>query len=77
MKYRNIVFTAVFFAMFGWLHADEKQDFTKEVEDPERFGVVETDKNGLVKSIEEKPVVPRSNLAQTGFYLYDNKVFIK
>lgn len=49
--------------------------FTKKVEDPERFGVVEIDQNGLVQSIEEKPIVPRSDLAQTGFYLYDSKVF--
>lgn len=49
--------------------------FVKEVEDPERFGVVDIDNNGLVQSIVEKPTLPKSNLAQTGFYLYDEQLF--
>ena len=47
--------------------------FVKQVHDPERFGVVEMN-DGKVISIEEKPEVPRSNYAQAGFYIYDNKV---
>ena len=44
------------------------------VDDPERFGIVEFDKNGRVVSIEEKPVKPKSNYCVTGLYFYDNHV---
>jgi len=46
----------------------------KEVEDPERFGVVEVS-DGNVIGIEEKPSKPKSNLVQTGAYFYDPNVF--
>ena len=48
----------------------------KEVEDAERFGVAEIVDDKIV-GIEEKPRVPKSNLAVTGFYLYDEHVFEK
>jgi glucose-1-phosphate thymidylyltransferase len=48
--------------------------FGYQVHDPERFGVVEFDKNQHVKSIEEKPQHPASNYAVTGMYFYDNQV---
>jgi glucose-1-phosphate thymidylyltransferase len=51
--------------------------FLKEVNDPHRFGIASLDENGKVVSIEEKPKVPKSNLAVIGLYIFDNSVYEK
>ena len=49
--------------------------FLKEVNDPERFGVAELNEDNTIKSIEEKPKIPKTNHAVTGLYLYNEKIF--
>ena len=48
--------------------------YAYHVQDPERYGVVDFDKSGKVRSIEEKPENPKSNFAVPGIYFYDNEV---
>lgn len=50
--------------------------FLKEVDDPHRFGVAVIE-NGLVKNIEEKPKIPKSNYITVGIYLYGRDIFDK
>lgn len=48
--------------------------YAYHVHDPERYGVVDFDQQGKVLSIEEKPIIPKSNFAVPGIYFYDNDV---
>jgi len=48
--------------------------YAYHVSDPERYGVVEFDRDNTVLSIEEKPQIPKSNFAVPGLYFYDNEV---
>jgi glucose-1-phosphate thymidylyltransferase len=48
--------------------------FGYQVSDPQRYGIVEFNREGKAVSIEEKPVIPKSNFAVPGLYIYDNKV---
>ncbi len=48
--------------------------FGYEVKDPQRYGVIELDADRKIISIEEKPLIPKSNIAVTGLYFYDNEV---
>jgi glucose-1-phosphate thymidylyltransferase len=72
----NIFYGQSFSQMLS--NAAKKKDgatvFGYQVKDPERFGVVEFDKDMRAISIEEKPILPKSNYAVTGLYFYDNQV---
>ena len=48
--------------------------FTSQVSDPQRYGIVEFDKNNKPINLVEKPKIPKSNIAITGLYFYDNDV---
>ena len=48
--------------------------FAYTVKDPQRYGIIELDQQGVAVSIEEKPKIPRSHYAVTGLYFYDNQV---
>src|SRR5687768_15856000 len=71
----NIFYSAGFSALLASLaDIDGGCVFAYHVSDPERYGVVEFDKNNMAISIEEKPKQPKSNYAVPGLYFYDNSV---
>ena len=75
----NIFYGQSFSAMLREAVSNAEKDgkatvFGYYVNDPERYGVAEFDKEGNVLSIEEKPVNPKSNYAVVGLYFYPNKV---
>ena len=72
----NIFYGNDFEDLLGSAAAKEKGGtvFAYHVHDPERYGVVEFDKDGRAISLEEKPKQPKSNYAVTGLYFYDNDV---
>jgi glucose-1-phosphate thymidylyltransferase len=71
----NIFYSAGFSALLASLNdIDGGCVFAYHVSDPERYGVVEFDKNNMAISIEEKPTQPKSNYAVPGLYFYDNSV---
>lgn len=69
----------IFYGKLDFFYKAIKQEkgatiFGYQVNDPERYGVIEFDKDGKAISIEEKPKKPKSNYAVPGLYVYDNKV---
>lgn len=75
----NIFYGQGFSAMLKKARKNAKENneatvFGYQVRDPQRFGVVEFDKNNKAISIEEKPENPKSNFAVTGLYFYNNSV---
>ena len=74
----NIFYGQSFSAMLKDAVQNAKSGFATifgyQVKDPQRFGIVEFDKNGKVIGIEEKPKRPKSDYAVTGLYFYDSKV---
>lgn len=72
----NIFFGAGLEDMFSRARARQlgATVFAYEVEDPQRYGVVELDPDRRAISLEEKPNAPKSNFAVTGLYFYDNNV---
>ena len=70
----NIFYGKLDFFYKGIMNNDGATIFGYQVSDPQRYGIVEFNKEGKAISVEEKPENPRSNFAVPGLYIYDNKV---
>ncbi len=70
----NIFYGSLEFFYSGIRNNTGATIFGYQVTDPERYGIVEFDKNGKAISIEEKPKQPKSNYAVPGIYIYNNEV---
>lgn len=70
----NIFYGSQMDQLKGLTDVDGGYIFGAQVKDPERYGIVEFDKDNNVLSIEEKPAKPKSNYAIPGLYFYDNAV---
>ena len=70
----NIFYGSLKFFYNAIQNNDGATIFGYQVNDPQRYGIVEFDKEGKAISIEEKPKNPKSNYAVPGIYIYDNKV---
>ncbi len=69
----------IFYGEFGFFYKALNKNtgatiFGYQVNDPERYGIIEFDKEGNALSLEEKPLKPRSNYAVPGLYIYNNDV---
>lgn len=70
----NLFYGKLDFLRAALANTTEATIFGYHVHDPERYGVVEIDSDGSIRSIEEKPATPRSNLAIPGIYVFPNDV---
>lgn len=70
----NIFYGDLSFFYRGVVNNTAATIFAYQVNDPERYGIVEFDKDGKAISIEEKPKIPKSHYAVPGLYIYDKKV---
>ncbi|MEO8399266.1 MAG: glucose-1-phosphate thymidylyltransferase RfbA [Ignavibacteriaceae bacterium] len=70
----NIFYGSLKFFYNGVKNNEGATIFGYQVNDPQRYGIVEFDKQGNAISIEEKPKVPKSNFAVPGIYIFDNNV---
>lgn len=70
----NVFYGKLDFIRDAVKHNDGATVFGYYVKDPQRYGVIDFDQNGIINSIEEKPSTPKSNYAVVGLYIYDNEV---